>query len=34
MFVYTEFAKKKVFELLTLAVACSAGRHHGKYNKT
>ena len=24
LFVYTEFAKKKVFEQLTLAVACSA----------
>ena len=24
MFVYTEFTKKKVFEQLTLAVACSA----------
>ena len=27
--VYTEFTKKKVFEQLTLAVACCAGRHHG-----
>ena len=26
-FVYTEFTKKKVFEQLTLAVACSAIRH-------
>ena len=26
---YTEFADKKVFEQLTLAVACSAGSRHG-----
>ena len=25
---YTEFAKKKVFEQLTLTVACSASCHH------
>ena len=27
--VYTEFTKKKVFEQLTLAVACSASCRHG-----
>ena len=26
---YTEFAKNKVFEQLTLAVACSTPSHHG-----
>ena len=30
LFVYTEFTKKKVFEQLTLAVACSASRRHGR----
>ena len=29
LFVYTEFAKKRVFEQLTLAVACSARSRHG-----
>ena len=26
---YTEFAKRKVFEQLSLAVACSASSRHG-----
>ena len=26
---YTEFARKSIFEQLTLAVACSASRRHG-----
>ena len=29
LFVYTEFMKKKVYELLTLAAAAPARRHHG-----
>ena len=29
MFVYTEFAERKVFKQLTLALACFARSHHG-----